>query len=101
MVPTNLKKEWNSELADVALVGNLPFNISLPLTFKLLKEVSMKNEIFEFGRVPMTFAFQKEVCDRFSAEPNTAEYSRLSVMSQYLCHVKTKFIIPGRLLFYF
>ena len=96
MVPKNFeKKDWNDDTADICLVGNLPFNISLPLTFKLLKEISLKSDIFEYGRIPMTFAFQKEVCDRFTAKPGSAQYSRLSVMSQYLCEVSTKFTIPG------
>ena len=97
MIPKNYeKKEWNDEMPNICLVGNLPFNISLPLTFKLLKEISLKSEIFEYGRVPMTFAFQKEVCDRFTAKPHTGAYSRLSIMSQYLCDVSTKFTIPGK-----
>ena len=44
MVPKNFeKKDWNDDTADICLVGNLPFNISLPLTFKLLKEISVRH----------------------------------------------------------
>ena len=43
----------------------------------------------------MTFAFQKEVCERLVGKPNTDQYSRVSILAQYLCDVRLKFVIPG------
>ena len=41
----------------------------------------------EFGSQvkDMHFMLQKEVVERITAEPNTKEYGRLSVMIQYYC----------------
>ena len=68
------------------VVGNLPYNISTPLLFHLL----------EFGDKvkDMHFMLQKEVVDRITAEPNTKEYGRLSVMMQYYCKPTFLFEVP-------
>lgn len=56
------------------IAGNLPYNISTPLLFRLLEL---------HGRVTeMLFMLQKEVVDRLAAEPGTAAYGRLGVMLQ-------------------
>ena len=69
------------------VVGNLPYNISTPLLFHLL----------EFGDKvkDMHFMLQKEVVDRITAEPNTKEYGRLSVMIQYYCQPTFLFEVPA------
>jgi 16S rRNA (adenine1518-N6/adenine1519-N6)-dimethyltransferase len=60
--------------AGVRIVGNLPYNISTPLLFRLALVA---------GRVrDMHFLLQKEVVDRMVAKPSTADYGRLSVMLQ-------------------
>ena len=43
------------------LVGNLPFAVSIPLLLQWLQAVAEKKGPFQFGRVPMTLVFQKEV----------------------------------------
>lgn len=65
------------------IVGNLPYNISTPLLFHLLK--------YAQHIASMTFMLQKEVVDRLSAVPNTSDYGRLSVMMQYHCQVVHQF----------
>jgi 16S rRNA (adenine1518-N6/adenine1519-N6)-dimethyltransferase len=56
------------------VVGNLPYNISTPILFRLADCA---------GRVrDMHFMLQKEVVDRMVARPSTPEYGRLSVMLQ-------------------
>jgi len=65
------------------VVGNLPYNISTPLLFHLFQYVSIIKD--------MHFMLQKEVVDRMVAEPNNKRYGRLSVMSQYHCHVTKLF----------
>jgi len=57
------------------LVGNLPYNISTPLLFRLIPFA---------GRIrDAHFMLQFEVVERMVAPPSTAEYGRLSVMLQY------------------
>lgn len=59
------------------IVGNLPYNISTPLIFHFLRH---RQHIRD-----MLFMLQKEVVDRITAEPDTSDYGRLSVMVQYFC----------------
>jgi 16S rRNA (adenine1518-N6/adenine1519-N6)-dimethyltransferase len=42
----------------------------------------------------MAFMLQKEVVDRLGAEPDTADYGRLSVMVQYRCQVDWLLGVP-------
>jgi 16S rRNA (adenine1518-N6/adenine1519-N6)-dimethyltransferase len=42
----------------------------------------------------MAFMLQKEVVDRLGAEPDTADYGRLSVMVQYRCQVDWLLAVP-------
>ena len=55
------------------VVGNLPYNISTEIIFKMCKI----NNI-----VDMHFMLQKEVIDRMVSMPNSKIYGRLSVMTQ-------------------
>ncbi len=59
----------------IRLVGNLPYNISTPIMFHLVKYNHLLKD--------MVFMFQKEVAERICAQPNCHEYGRLSVMMQY------------------
>lgn len=54
------------------IVGNLPYNISTPLLFKLL---DVRQHVRD-----MHFMLQKEVVDRMAAAPGTNAYGRLTVM---------------------
>ncbi len=68
------------------VVGNLPYNISTPLIFHLLKQSHCIRD--------MHFMLQKEVVDRLAAPPGGSDYSRLSVMVQYHCQVERLFSVP-------
>ncbi len=68
------------------VVGNLPYNISTPLLFHLLKESKHIKD--------MHFLLQKEVVDRLASEPHSKSYGRLSVMVQYYCKVEKLFQVP-------
>lgn len=68
------------------LVGNLPYNISTPLLFHLLKQRHIIRD--------MHFMLQKEVVDRLSAAPGHKNYGRLSVMIQYHCRVMPLIPVP-------
>jgi 16S rRNA (adenine1518-N6/adenine1519-N6)-dimethyltransferase len=58
--------------APLRIVGNLPYNISTPLLFRLLAQ--------QGAIADMHFMLQKEVVDRITAQPATKEYGRLTVM---------------------
>jgi 16S rRNA (adenine1518-N6/adenine1519-N6)-dimethyltransferase len=70
------------------LVGNLPYNISTPLMFRLLAYA----EIIE----DMHFMLQKEVVERLCAAPGDSAYGRLGIMMQYRCEARYLFTVsPG------
>lgn len=67
------------------VISNLPYNISVPLLVKWLKD--MKS--FE----SLTLMFQKEVADRILANPKSKAYGRISILSQLVCDVERLFDI--------
>jgi 16S rRNA (adenine1518-N6/adenine1519-N6)-dimethyltransferase len=69
------------------VIGNLPYNISTPLIFHLLKYAEYIMD--------MHFMLQKEVVERLAAQPGTAAYGRLSIMLQYHCQVMPLFDVPA------
>ena len=70
------------------IVANLPYNISTVLLLAWLRRA----EAFE----RMVLMFQKEVVDRLAAAPRSAEYGRLSVITQWRCEVHPLFNIDRR-----
>jgi 16S rRNA (adenine1518-N6/adenine1519-N6)-dimethyltransferase len=70
------------------VIGNLPYNISTPLMFRLLDQQHCIRD--------MCFMLQKEVVDRLCAAPGTGDYGRLSVMVQWRCRVERLIAVaPG------
>ncbi len=71
----------------IRLVGNLPYNISTPILFKLFQYMPY---LFD-----MHFMFQKEVALRLSAVPGSKAYGKLTVMAQYHCKINRLFdVLP-------
>ena len=70
----------------IRVTGNLPYNISTPILFHLLDNVS--------SIIDMHFMLQKEVVERMVAEPSTPEYGRLSVMLQYRLNMEYLITVP-------
>lgn len=68
------------------IIGNLPYNISTPVLFHLIKHRQTLKSL--------CFMLQQEVVDRIAAVPNTKAYGRLSVMLQYYFDVEPLFTIP-------
>lgn len=68
------------------IVGNLPYNIGSPLLFRLAAQAH--------AIADATVMLQKEVVDRMTAAPATADYGRLTVMLQVLFAVERLFVIP-------
>lgn len=68
------------------IVGNLPYNISTPLLFRIATEVD--------DLVDCVFMLQEEVVDRIAARPGSADYGRLSVMLQARFAAEKLFVVP-------
>lgn len=75
-----------SESKKLRIIGNLPYNISTELLFRLLKQIQVIHD--------MHFMLQKEVVERICAPVNHTNYSRLSVMIQYHCQTQALFNVP-------
>ncbi|MGA9919239.1 MAG: 16S rRNA (adenine(1518)-N(6)/adenine(1519)-N(6))-dimethyltransferase RsmA [Paraburkholderia sp.] len=74
--------------APLKIVGNLPYNISTPLLFNLLKQRAAIGDMY--------FMLQKEVVDRMAAPPGGKEYGRLTVMLAAYAEVEALFDVgPG------
>ena len=67
----------------VTVFGNLPYNISTEILSKWI--INLK-DIFWFEC--LILMFQKEVADRIIAEFNTANYGRLSIISNWKLNIK-------------
>jgi 16S rRNA (adenine1518-N6/adenine1519-N6)-dimethyltransferase len=71
-----LQVDWRAMAAArgarLRLIGNLPYNISTPLLFRVLQAAD--------AILDMHFMLQREVVDRIVAAPGTAAYGRLTVM---------------------
>lgn len=68
------------------VVGNLPYNISSPLLFRLAEFAHLVED--------QHFMLQKEVVERMVAEPGTKAYGRLSVMLQWRYDMALLFVVP-------
>jgi 16S rRNA (adenine1518-N6/adenine1519-N6)-dimethyltransferase len=68
------------------VVGNLPYNISTPILFHLLDYVDHIED--------QHFMLQKEVVDRMVAQPDTSDFSRLSVMLQWRYAMENVLFVP-------
>jgi len=76
-----------SSLGDrIRVVGNLPYNISTPLLFHLLK---FREQILD-----MHFMLQKEVVDRMAAGPGSKAYGRLGIMLGCHLSIESLFDVP-------
>jgi len=60
----------------VRVVGNLPYNISSPILFRLLAAAAASDVLQD-----ATLMLQKEVADRLLASPGTGEYGVLTVLT--------------------
>tara|TARA_B100000900_G_C20533806_1_gene697468 strand:+ start:41 stop:805 length:765 start_codon:yes stop_codon:yes gene_type:complete len=77
-----LKFNFSSIASEMRIIGNLPYNISTEIIFKLCKIQNI---------IDMHFMLQKEVVDRIISRPNNKVYGRLSVMAQTYFNIKKLF----------
>ena len=80
-------KELSKKYGRVHVCANLPYYITSPVLFKLFK-------IKEIEKIIVMV--QKEVGERFVANPKDKEYSSLSVEGQILYDIKRVFTVPAR-----
>lgn len=73
------------------IVANLPYNIATPLLVGWLRQVRERAGAWD----RFILMFQREVADRLTAAPNTGDYGRLGVLSQWLCSVERLFDLPA------
>lgn len=72
------------------VVGNLPYNISSPILFRLI-ELSRAHALF----TDATLMVQREVADRLVAKPRTKAYGVLSVFAQIYADIERKLDLPA------
>ena len=72
----------------VRVAGNLPYNVSSPILFKLL-DLQALHPIRD-----ATLMLQKEVADRIAAPPGSADYGVLSVLVQWRAAVSRLLTLP-------
>ena len=78
-----LKIDYHALGERLRIVGNLPYNISSPLLFRLSESAAAIVDIHAM--------LQKEVVDRMSAAAGSRDYGRLTVMIGYRFHVERLF----------
>lgn len=72
----------------IRVIGNIPYNISTPLIFHLLKYSAYITDIH--------LMVQKEVANRLISPPGNKNYGRLTIMTQCCCDIEHLFdISPG------
>ncbi len=81
-----LKVDFTRLGSALRIVGNLPYNISTPLLFKLLERGDQIQDIHVM--------LQKEVVNRIAAAPGESAYGRLGVMIQATAHVESLIDVP-------
>lgn len=83
-----LTLNWSDLAKDkpLRIAGNLPYNISSPILFKLLEAADHV--------VDQHFMLQREVVDRMVATPGSKTYGRLSVMLQWRYRLVKLFDVP-------
>jgi 16S rRNA (adenine1518-N6/adenine1519-N6)-dimethyltransferase len=71
------------------VVGNLPYNVSSPILFKLLHAAD-EGRLFSDA----TLMLQKEVADRLVARPGTRDYGALAIQVALLADVERVLTLP-------
>jgi len=78
--------QWMERDNKIRIVGNLPYNITSPILFRLL---GLRSSIRD-----MTIMVQKEVGERLTSPPGIKAYGIPSVLFQVYSRIKTLFFVP-------
>lgn len=81
-----LEFDYSSIGGSIRIVGNLPYNISTPLLFHLVRYRSQIRDLH--------FMLQKEVVDRMVATPGGKDYGRLTIMLGSYMEMLPLFEVP-------
>ncbi|RMF58950.1 MAG: ribosomal RNA small subunit methyltransferase A [Calditrichaeota bacterium] len=73
------------------IVGNIPYNITSPILFKIYEDSDIIDEAI--------LMMQKEVAERMVAPPSTKAYGLLAIFSQLFAEVKLLFTVPPHLFY--
>ena len=76
---------FTQHATQLKIIGNLPYYLTSPLIFKLLKARSIIQG--------MLVMIQKEVADRLTAQPGTRAYGTISIFTQLYCEVEKKLTV--------
>ena len=75
ILPHSLSLPWQDpRTPQIHIVGNLPFNVATPLIFKWLKDISLKQNAWKYGRVSMTLTLQDEVAKSTTAKSGDLKF---------------------------
>ena len=83
-----LKLDFKNLGKKLVVVGNIPFQISSPLLFRLIEYRQFIKKAF--------LTFQKEFAQKLVASPKSKDYSFLSCYTQYYAQVKILLTIPRK-----
>lgn len=86
ILKTDLREIARSLGKNLQMIGNLPFNISSPFLWKLIRNKDI------ISRAVLTF--QAEVGRRLTAEPGNKRYGAITVLVQYDARILPLFEIP-------
>ena len=71
------------------VIGNLPYNVSTPILFRLLELAQTGGRLRD-----ATLMLQREVADRVASPPGTRQYGALSIMVQLDADVEALLTLP-------
>ncbi len=91
IIKLNIDEFVPEQRKKLVIIGNLPYNISSQILFKLVGEREFIKRAY--------LMFQLELANRITASPGTKDYSRLSAVMQYCAEVKPVADIKPHLFF--
>jgi 16S rRNA (adenine1518-N6/adenine1519-N6)-dimethyltransferase len=86
---TDFEELFRGTALPIRVVGNLPYNVSSPILFKLLKAADEGRRFSD-----ATVMLQKEVADRLVATPGTGDYGTLAIQVALLADVERVLTLP-------
>ena len=90
IINENFLKTNLNDISFNKVVGNLPYNISSQIIFKILNHPYWNKAVF---------MIQKELADRIISKEGSRQYGRISVMIQSICSVKKEFNVSANCFF--
>lgn len=85
----DLEAVLGGERRPVRVVGNLPYNVSSPILFKLLRAAGEGRLLSD-----ATLMLQKEVADRLAAPPGSGDYGALAIQVAVTADVERLLTLP-------